>query len=255
MGSHLVRPSAFRPLLNFARLASTVYQLFLGSDTSSATFASLKRTHSIMPYFMMRSILRISNPISMIRSILDLFLARPFGATSLLQKIFTGGLLEEVRDLREQTDRVVDKVNDAAMVAKVKDFVDAPKDLQDAFLAEAGEHNSFVSLGLTSAVADNQDIMTVILRSSSDTSPPLGSTAIQRVQRSSVAYAEYKFYRDDLSDKEDDEGPADEEGWLFEDLHVLMRLLRKARDKEQMVELIFEVRLARVALRIALTWD
>ena len=92
---------------------------------------------------------------------------------------------------------------------------------------------------MTLAGAENLDIMSVILRSSSE--PTLDRAAFQRVQRASVAYAEYKHFRDELSDPEDDEGPDNDDAWLFEDLHVLMRVLTKARDKEQLVELIFEV--------------
>ena len=43
-------------------------------------------------------------------------------------------------------------------------------------------------------------------------------------------------------DSEEDEGPSDEDGWLYEDLGVLMRLYGRLRDKEQLIELIFEVR-------------
>ncbi len=42
-------------------------------------------------------------------------------------------------------------------------------------------------------------------------------------------------------DSDDDEGPADEDGWLYEDLGVLLRLYGRLRDKEQLMELIFEV--------------
>ena len=78
----------------------------------------------------------------------------------------------------------------------------------------------------TDAVAENLDIMSVILRSSSE--PVLDRAAFQRVQRASVAYAEYKHYRDELSDPEEDEGPDNDDAWLFEDLHVLMRVDRKS---------------------------
>lgn len=81
--------------------------------------------------------------------------------------------------------------------------------------------------------------MSVILRS--PRAPALDRSSMIRVQRASVAYAEYKFYRSELSDPEDDEGPDNDDAWLFEDLHVLMRVLTKARDKEQLIELIFEV--------------
>lgn len=81
--------------------------------------------------------------------------------------------------------------------------------------------------------------MTIILRS--DLGGGLDGRTMQRVQRASVAYEEYKVLRAELSDPEDDEGPDNDDAWLFEDLHVYMRLITKARDKEQLVELIFEV--------------
>ena len=68
------------------RLASTIFQTFVASDNSSETFASLKRIHGLMPYFLVKAALKISNPVSMIRNILDIFLAQPFGGRSLLQR-------------------------------------------------------------------------------------------------------------------------------------------------------------------------
>lgn len=40
----------------------------------------------MMPYLVMKGILKISNPVAMIRGILDLFTAQPFGGRSLLQR-------------------------------------------------------------------------------------------------------------------------------------------------------------------------
>ncbi len=48
-------------------LAATIFQLYVASDTASESFAGLKRMHGIMPYFMLKGILKISNPIAMIR--------------------------------------------------------------------------------------------------------------------------------------------------------------------------------------------
>lgn len=92
---------------------------------------------------------------------------------------------------------------------------------------------------LSLAGAEKLDLMSVILRSAEE--PQLNRNEFQRVQRASVAYEEYKHYRDELSDPEEDEGPENEDAWLFEDLHVLLRILTKTRDKEQTIELIFEV--------------
>lgn len=66
------------------------------------------------------------------------------------------------------------------------------------------------------------------------------NATVQRISRAIVAYEEYKVHRDELTDPEDDEGPDNDDAWLFEDLHVLLRLLTRARDKEQMAELLFE---------------
>lgn len=55
-------------------LASTIFQMFVASDTASETFASLKRLHGLMPYFLLRAALKISSPVAMIRSKVHLLL-------------------------------------------------------------------------------------------------------------------------------------------------------------------------------------
>ena len=84
-------------------MASTVFHHYIASDEGSESLAGLKRIHGFMPYFMLKTALKISNPVAMIRSapspvliisvtnpvcigILDLFLAQPFGGRSLLQR-------------------------------------------------------------------------------------------------------------------------------------------------------------------------
>jgi hypothetical protein len=44
-----------------------------------------------------------------------------------------------------------------------------------------------------------------------------------------------------LEDSDQDEGPQDEDGWLIEDLRVLAYLYSKLKDREQLIDLIFEV--------------
>jgi hypothetical protein len=125
--------------LSLHRLASTIYQLFVGSDNSSDIFYQLKRIHGLMPYFMIRGVLRISNPVAMIRNLLDLFLARPFGQTSLIQRMFSSGLNDEVRELKSDMEMVAQKIDSPVMVQKVKAFVTAPIEIQRVFKADAGK--------------------------------------------------------------------------------------------------------------------
>ena len=64
---------------------------------------------------------------------------------------------------------------------------------------------------------------------------------MQRVIRAAKAHKEYIQYRETLDDSDDDDGPQDEDGWLYEDLNVLAKLYTQLRDKEQLIDLIFEV--------------
>jgi hypothetical protein len=66
-------------------------------------------------------------------------MAQPFGQRSLLQRMFTSSLQEEVRSLEEDIDAVSDKVEDPALVEKVRRFVYASKEVQSAAKAEASE--------------------------------------------------------------------------------------------------------------------
>ena len=81
MGTYIVRRQnsttyPLFPSLNTAdiqqhgfRLASTVFQHFVAADNASETFAGLKRIHGLMPYFMLKGVLKVSNPVSMIRGV------------------------------------------------------------------------------------------------------------------------------------------------------------------------------------------
>ncbi|KAJ7095405.1 hypothetical protein B0H15DRAFT_968044 [Mycena belliarum] len=219
-------PPNYRAVLEWARmsLASTVFQQFVASDTASETFASLKRIHGLMPYFMLKTALRISNPMAMIRSVLDLFLAQPFGGRSLLQRMFTGSLTEEVRALEEEIDAVKDKVDDPMICEKIKQFVYAPREIQDMLKADA--------------IAERMNLITVVLRAADD--PFLSRAQMHRVAKAHRAHAAYVKHRESLADSDDDDGPQDEDGWLFEDLKVLAHLYSRLRDREQLIGLLFE---------------
>lgn len=231
-------PEKYRALLAWGRisLASTLFHLFVGGDSSSDLFNQLKRIHGLMPYFMLRGILRVSNPVSMIRGVLDLFLAQPFGQRSLAQRMLTSNIQEEVRELSEMASRIAIKVEDDVLCERIRCFVCAPYELQMQMRQEADK--------------DRLDIITVILKSdflpgaSPDVPPPLPLTRnqIHRVVRSSRAYERYKEYRKNLGKNDVDEGPdvIDGDAWLYEDLHVLLKCLTRLRDKEQLISLLFE---------------
>ncbi|KAJ7507837.1 hypothetical protein B0H11DRAFT_2314475 [Mycena galericulata] len=199
-------PSNYKSVLEWARmsLASTVFQQFVASDNASETFASLKRIHGLMPYFMLKTALRISNPIAMIRSVLDLFLAQPFGGRSLLQRMFTGSLTEEVRALEEEIEAVKEKVDDPMICEKIRQFIYAPREIQDMLKADAA--------------AERMNLITVVLRAADQ--PFLSRAQMHRVAKAHRAHALYMKHRESLADSDDDDGPQDDDeqliGLLFE---------------------------------------
>ncbi|EST06207.1 protein of unknown function DUF3818, PX-associated [Kalmanozyma brasiliensis GHG001] len=220
-------PEKYKALVKWSRisLASTIFHIFMGSDNSSETFSQMKRMHGMMPYFMLRGILRISNPMLMVRGVLDIFLARPFGSQSLLQRMFSSSLQDEVRELDEVCTAITTKVDDATICEKVRQFVYAPAEVQAMYRKDAEE--------------ERLDLLTCILRSPE--APALDRSQIHRVVRASQAYEVYKEYRRGLKNPDlEDEGPQDDDAWLYEDLHVLVKMLTRKRDKEQMISLIFE---------------
>jgi hypothetical protein len=50
----------------------------------------------------------------------------------------------------------------------------------------------------------------------------------------------YRQYQANLDDSDDDEGPDNDDAWLFEDLSVLLKLMVKKKEKEGFLALIFE---------------
>ncbi|KAF8204999.1 hypothetical protein BJ912DRAFT_1018228 [Pholiota molesta] len=220
-------PANYKSVVEWARisLASTVFHMFVASDDASQTFAGLKRVHGLMPYFMLKTALKITNPVGMIRSVLDLFLAQPFGGRSLLQRMFTSSLTEEVKALEEEIEAVKDKVDDPIMCAKIRQFVYAPREIQAMFKEDA--------------TAEQMNLITIVLRSSEE--PVLSREQMHRLARAHKAHVIYLKHKATLADSDDDDGPQDEDAWLLEDLKILVQLYSRLKDREKLIELVFEV--------------
>jgi Domain of unknown function in PX-proteins (DUF3818) len=86
---------------------------------------------------------------------------------------------------------------------------------------------------------ENIHILAAVLRSGEE--PVLSRAQMQRVVQSHRAHQEYLKHRGSLEDSDDDDGPQNEDAWLFEDLTVLTRLYSRLKDKDQLISLIFEV--------------
>lgn len=83
------------------------------------------------------------------------------------------------------------------------------------------------------------DVITAVLQSPE--APVLSRSQLSRLARARKAHIAYTKQKTHLEDSDEDEGPQDEDCWLIEDLRVLAYLYSKLKDREQLIDLIFEV--------------
>lgn len=127
--------------MNFA---STLYHVFTASDDATLNLTHLKRTHLLMPYRTMWGILKVSNPMAMMKGIMDLFLAQPFGKSSLMQRIISVNLQEEITEYKKDIVQLEASIGDQGLCDKIHNYVYAPKDVVASIFPDSGMFFSFV---------------------------------------------------------------------------------------------------------------
>lgn len=197
-------------------VAATLYHLFLAEDNSPELFAQAKKIHSMIPYTIIKNAIRIANPAAVMSSILDIFLAQPFGARSLMQRIFSLTLNDGIRSFQKSIDSLEDKVNEPVFCEKLKKFSDGPEDLKNSIRADAEE--------------DNVDLIVAILRSDA-IEPQLNATQIGKIFNAYVAWNNAV----ENVDEEMKQGAQ-----LFSYLKQLLKLYTRQRDKAMMLNMIEE---------------
>ncbi|KAI0394024.1 hypothetical protein F5Y17DRAFT_458313 [Xylariaceae sp. FL0594] len=197
-------------------VAATVYHLFLAEDNSPELFSQLKRIHSLIPYSFLKNGIRLANPAAVMKHVLDVFLAQPFGSRSLLQRIFIKTLNDGISSYQESIDAAAAKIGDNVFVRKLKEFNNAEDDIKLIIRKEAE--------------VQNIDIVVSILRSDL-ISPPLSPPQRERLDS---AYDAFNKAVENV-DEELKQGAQ-----LFSYLKQLMKLQIRQRDKAMMLNLIEE---------------
>jgi len=109
----------------------------------------------------------------MLRGILDLFLAQPFGQRSLLQRILSITLNDDIQKIQKNIDMLRENISDNTLCDKLKNYVDADVGIQDLIRAEV--------------LHGNTDLITAILRSE-DIQPRLDGNQIVRIHTALLAW-------------------------------------------------------------------
>jgi len=197
-------------------VAATIYHLFLAEDNSPELFAQAKQIHSLLPYTVMKNVIRIANPAAVMSGVLDLFLAQPFGTRSLLQRIFSTTLQNGIKTQQRAIDSLVVKLNEPVFVSKIQAFVAAPEEVKNELRAEA---------------ADEQvDIIVTILRCD-HFKPSLTGPQIQKVFNAYVAWN---------SAVENVDAELKQGAEEFSILKQLLKMYTRLRDKQMMAQMIEE---------------
>ncbi|PIG81061.1 PX domain protein [Aspergillus arachidicola] len=197
-------------------VAATLYHLFLAEDNSPELFAQFKRIHSLVPYTLMKNVIRIANPAAVMSGVLDLFLAQPFGSRSLLQRIFSMTLNDGIKQFQKAIDSLVSKVDDASLCQKLKAFTDSDEATKNEIRAEAED--------------EDIDILVAILRSDRF-SPELTPEQYGKVFNAYVAWNQAV----ESVDAEMREGAQ----W-FANMKQLLKLYTRQRDKAMMLSIVEE---------------
>ncbi|PNP42740.1 hypothetical protein TGAM01_v209384 [Trichoderma gamsii] len=197
-------------------IAAVIYHLFLAEDNSADMFAQAKRIHSLVPYTVIKNVIRIANPAAVMSGILDIFLAQPFGARSLMQRMFSLALHDGIRSFQRSIDALDQKIDDPVFVEKIKKYTDAPEDVKTEIRRQAED--------------EDLDIIVVILRS--DLIEP--ELTGEQVQRLFNAYVAFNNAVENI-DEELKQGAQ-----LFSYLKQLLKLCTRHRDKTMLLQLIEE---------------
>ncbi|KAF4636909.1 hypothetical protein G7Y89_g1192 [Cudoniella acicularis] len=197
-------------------VAATIYHLFLAEDNSPELFAQAKKIHSMIPYTIIKNAIRIANPAAVMSSVLDIFLAQPFGARSLMQRIFSLVLNDGIRSFQKSIDALVTKIGEPVFCEKLKKFCDGDEDVKNEIRADSEN--------------ENVDLIISILRSEA-IEPPLSSEQIGKIFNAWVAW-------NNAVDNVDDE--MKQGAQLFSYLKQLLKLYTRQRDKAMMLSMIEE---------------
>ncbi|KAH8149732.1 uncharacterized protein LAJ45_06363 [Morchella importuna] len=197
-------------------VAATIYHLFLAEDNSSELFAQGKRIHSLIPYTVLKNVIRIANPAAVMSGVLDLFLATPFGSRSLMQRVLSMAIGDGIKQLQKSIDSLTLDIADPVLCAKLKEFTEADEEVKQQIREDAEE--------------DRVDIIVAILRSEY-IQPELESKQIETVFNAYVAW------NNAVENVQDDMRASAQ---LFAHLKQLLKLYTRQRDKNMMLEMIGE---------------
>ncbi|KAK9712072.1 hypothetical protein K7432_007396 [Basidiobolus ranarum] len=118
-------PVSYQKMIELARinLASTFYRIFCAEESAVIHFQQLRQAHSMLPYRALKGILMISNPTAMMKAVLDLFLAQPFGHPSILQRVVSSNLHDSLKKKKKVIEGLRAEIKDEPLCDRIHNYV------------------------------------------------------------------------------------------------------------------------------------
>lgn len=197
-------------------VAATIYHLFLAEDNSPELFAQAKKIHSMIPYTIVKNAIRFANPAAVMSSILDIFLAKPFGTRSLMQRIFALTLNDGIQSLQRNISTINQEIGESVFSEKIKKFCDADESIKTVIRRDSKD--------------DSVDLIIAILRS--ELIPPrLNPSQIGKIFNAYLAW-------NSAVNNVDEEIKTGALHYSY--LKQLLKLYTRQRDKQMMLSMIEE---------------
>lgn len=197
-------------------VAATLYHLFLAEDNSPDLFAQAKRIHGLVPYSALKQVIRFTNPAAVMASVLDLFMAQPLGAKSLLQRIFGLALGDGIRSIQRSIEALTAKIEEPVLSEKIREYTEASQDIKRTIRLQAQEEQT--------------DLLVKVLQSD-EIEPELNEQQIGQVFNAWVAW-------ENAVEHVDEEMRQGAE--LYAQLKQLLKLYTRKRDKQMMLAMVEE---------------
>ncbi|AOA64230.1 Phosphoinositides binding protein [Komagataella phaffii CBS 7435] len=197
-------------------VASTIYDFFVSSDSSIENFTLLTKIHQFFPYKIVQTILRFTNPMTIMKKMIDLFLYQPLGSgKSLMQFVFTHILNDDLKRLEKEllflNKNITSKYTGGdVLVAKIDEYM------------EEEDNNVIIDIKAT-CHKYNIDLVLALLLNSNQLKTKIDQKVLVEV------LASYKKWsNDDLGS---------DEAKLYIDLRTLFETKLRRRDKDLSKEL------------------
>ena len=166
-------------------------------------------------------------------AVLDMFLMQPFGARSLLQRIFGMAISDGIMSIQKSIDILISqKIEDSTLATKIKQYTESDADVKEELKEEAKE--------------EQVDILVCIMRSAYF-EPAATPEQIETVHKGFVAWQNVvenvsKSQVGGFRLRKQDHLEMRHEAELFAHLKQLLKLYMRQRDKAMMLQMIEEVR-------------